>query len=168
MKKTLLLALTILLALPGFAKKGKHSKRMPIVSKKGIQSVTMHRTACFGRCPDYMVTINTDGMATYTGIRFTKDTGIFTKNIGKKAAMEIINGLADNKVDTCRNLYENRIPDLPGIRYTIVYKDSTKNISNANWGPTFLKLTADAIDHAGKKGDDNNSGWKRAEPGKKK
>lgn len=159
MKKILLVALAILLVAPAFAKHKKTKKtRNP---KSGIVSVTMRRTACFGRCPDYTIEINKNGMVTYTGLRFTPDTGIFQKKVTADQAMSVINQLTLNKVDTCRNLYENRIPDLPGIIYMVKYQDSTKRISNANWGPVFLKTIADDMDKIGKKTAENDAEWKK-------
>jgi len=158
MKNFLLTALLILSIAPVYAKQAKHKKKK---AKPAIESVTLHRTACFGRCPDYTVEISNDGWVTYTGIRFTPDTGVFRKNIGKSVAAGIMSRLQTNRVDTCRNLYENRIPDLPGITYTIQFADSTKKISNANFGPTFLSQTADDIDKLGRKSAENNEGWKK-------
>lgn len=110
----------------------------------------MHRTACYGRCPDYTIELNKDGNATYTGIRFVKDSGVYKKNIGSAQTMSVINKLLENHVDTCTDKYINRIPDLPGIVYTITYKDSVKKIFNANWGPQYLKDIATDMDNVGK------------------
>src|SRR5262245_18879573 len=55
------------------------TKKKPARSGE-IVSVGIHRTVCFGKCPDYKIEIDKDGTATYTAIRFTEDTGIFKKN----------------------------------------------------------------------------------------
>src|ERR1041385_8201332 len=38
--------------------------------------ITLERTACFGTCPMYKLTIDSDGTVTFNGERFTKTTGI--------------------------------------------------------------------------------------------
>ena len=79
MKKITLLILSMLLIGSVFA---RHHKRKKDKQPNSITSVSIHRTACYGRCPDYLVQISNDGTAIYTGKRFTADTGIFKKNIG--------------------------------------------------------------------------------------
>lgn len=155
MRKLLFLAL-VLITLAPLLSWGVKKKKLAVHSN--ISSVTMRRTACFGRCPEYKIEITRNGQVTYTGIRNVKDTGVYTRNIGYIKAMQIISKLNNNKVDTCRNLYDNRIPDLPGIIYQVAYKDSTKRISNAEWGPAYLKEIAEQIDAIGKPTDKT---WKK-------
>ena len=155
MKNLLIAIIAITLLQPVAAKTVKKKKSLP---KSAVRSVTMRRTACFGKCPDYTIEIKPAGNITYTGIRFVKDSGTYTKNIGTENAMKIINMFIANRIDTCKNTYENRIPDAPGLMFTIKFADSTKTIYNANWGPQFLKDISEAIDKAGKK---TGKGWKK-------
>ena len=120
----------------------------------------IYHSVCYGRCPEYSIEIADDGSATYTGKRFTEDTGIFKKNIGKAKAKEIIDFLSMNKVDTCKDLYENRIPDLPGITITINYPKRKKVIRNASFGPDFFRELSTKMDEAGRK-TETNTGWKK-------
>ncbi len=142
-----------------FAAKKKKPKKKT-TNKTEIVSVTMHRTACFGRCPTYKVEIDADGMATYRAIMFNDgDSGTYTKNIGAAKAAEVFNLMQQYRLDTCRENYPNRIPDLAGIILTIKYKNATKTIYNAHFGPAFLKNDiAGAIDGAGRKRDKT---WKK-------
>ncbi len=157
MRNLLLVIIAVLFFIPADA---RHKKRKAQKVTKGpIVSVMIHHTACFGRCPDYKVEISNDGTATYTGIRFVTDSGVFKKNIGIKRANDIFNIVMANRLDTCKKMYENRVPDLPGLYYTIKYKDSTKNILNAEWGPYILREIADSIEAVGKKTDNS---WKRS------
>ncbi len=43
--------------------------------KTSDDAITLERTACFGTCPMYKVTIASDGTVTFNGVRFTKITG---------------------------------------------------------------------------------------------
>ena len=157
MKKTSLAILGIAVCFAAFAQKTKVKKK--VTKDTGIVSVSVRRTGCFGHCPDYSIMINKSGVVTYTGNRFTPDTGIFTKNIGKARAAEVLAQFTAYQVDTCQELYENRIPDLPGLNYNIQYGDRNKKIFCANWGPHFLKELADTMDATGNK--TTKKGWKK-------
>lgn len=161
MKKLIFFTLVLITLAPLISWGIKKKKR---VNNNPIISVTMQRTACYGRCPEYKIEMDRYGNVNYTGIRNVSDTGMFTKNIGYPATMTILDKLNKNKVDTCRKLYETRIPDLPGIMYTITYKDSTKRILAAEWGPAYLKETAEDMDKIGKPTDKT---WKRIKAKKK-
>jgi hypothetical protein len=99
-----------------------------------------------------------DGTITWHSIRNTKDTGTFTKNVGKEVTADVMNNLMNNKVDTCRRMYFNRVPDLPGVGFTVQYADSTKEIRNANFGPMFLGEVANKLEELGKEHDGT---WQR-------
>jgi hypothetical protein len=144
MKKIILATLLVVIAFSAIAKRHKHKTKGQPANE--IVSVALRHTACFGRCPDYIVEVNKDGMATYTGVRFTHDSGLFRKNIGKAKAMEIINKFNTYMADTCKDRYEQRIEDLPGLTLTIKYNTKTKMIQNANLGPIGLRTIAGSID----------------------
>lgn len=156
MKKLTFLALVLITLAPllswGIKKKKRRQNNSPILS------VSMQRTGCYGKCPEYKIEMDKNGNVTYTGIRNVKDSGVYKKNIGYPATMAIINKLNENKIDTCSNKYRNPIPDLPGIIYTVTYKDSVKRIFSAEWGPHYLKETAEEIDAIGKP---TNKTWKK-------
>lgn len=154
-KRGLKIAL-IALILPcmAIAKSPKKVKRLPTVA-----SITMRRTACMGTCPDYSICLEANGQLTYTGYRFVKDSGVYTKVISSKLYNPIMNKVWQYRLDTCSRMYESRIADLPGIYYTIAYRDSVKQIFNANFGPEFLETLANELDQLGLKHDKT---WKKA------
>ena len=155
MKKIILVILSLVVFLPVIAKHKKSKKKKEAANP--ITYVKIFRTGCFGQCPTYMVQIDADGTATYSAIRFNDDTGIFKKNIGKAKAMEVLNEVNSYRPDTCKDEYDNRVPDVPGLNIQIKYTDKTKNILNAKYGPGYLQLLGNHIDAAGKKSD--NVGW---------
>lgn len=107
-----------------------------------MQYAQMWRSACFGHCPEYKIEVYKDGLVRYTGIRFVTDSGIYEKNIGTEKAAELLGLFVTYRVDTCKENYENIIPDLPGLGYTLRYNGKQKNIRNASFGPTFLAFIA--------------------------
>jgi hypothetical protein len=144
MKEIILTILVVLVGFSAFAKRHRHkAKSQPA---NDIISVALRHTACYGRCPDYIVEINKDGIATYTGVRFTPDSGVFTKNIGKVKAMKILNRFNAYRADTCQDRYTAKNPDFPGLTLTIKYDSKTKMILNANFAPIGLRTIAGSID----------------------
>src|SRR4051812_12046100 len=72
-------------------------------SAPAITSVYMMRTSCFGRCPNYVVIVKSNGMVEYQGRRFTKYTGVYEKNIGATRAQALLNQFKAYRVDTCQS-----------------------------------------------------------------
>jgi hypothetical protein len=122
-----------------------------IVTKRtsDITSIRMSRTACFGKCPEYTLTLSLDGKATYQGRRFTKYQGTYEKQFESTQVYNLFKEFERYKVDTCKDKYE-AIPDMAGMDYELVYrsKDDEKVIKNANspMAPKFLKGLADEMD----------------------
>lgn len=111
-----------------------------------ITSVYMMRTSCFGRCPNYVVIVNSNGRVEYQGRRFTKYTGVYEKMMGTAKTQAILDKFAAYRVDTCKTEYPNLISDVPGIYYKIMVNGKEKIISNAHFGPNFLRQLADVVD----------------------
>ena len=171
MKKITLVVLLLITGLSIFAKQSKHKKQKQQGNE--FMSLALHHTGCYGRCPTYIIEINRNGIATYTGIRFTPDSGIYTKKIGVTNAMEIINLANEYRIDTCKDRYENRVQDLPGINYTINFDNKTKPILNANYGPYFLAILKVKMDSVlDQKADESgllplDKSWHKATGGRK-
>lgn len=118
-------------------------------AQSNISSVRMHRTVCFGKCPEYILTINSDGKATYEGRHFATYQGIYEKQFDAKKAQALFNEYSRFRVDTCSSKYET-IPDMAGLHYEITYKgkDDEQKITNANspFAPKYLKGLAEEMD----------------------
>ena len=56
-----------------------------VAQKVERDQITLERTACFGPCPMYTLTITSDGKVKFDGKRFTKVTGPATGKISKQA-----------------------------------------------------------------------------------
>jgi hypothetical protein len=124
---------------------------------KTISYMRYERTACFGRCPAYMVEVYKNGTIRYTGRQFTEYTGVYERNIGTKKAQSILKKYATTRVDTCKEMYENNIPDMPGLMYVFTIGGKNKEILNAGFGPRFLETFAGEVDQIAKPG----IGWKK-------
>jgi len=126
-------------------------------AQKKISYVKMNRTACFGRCPVYSVEIYPTGLVRYSGQYFTDHQGVYETNIGKTKAQNLMKQFEKYRVDTCKNQYESRIADLPGIVFNIKYGKTNKRINNAHFGPDFLRTLAANVDSLSQV----NSHWKK-------
>jgi hypothetical protein len=115
-------------------------------SQPDVSYMKMYRTSCFGTCPSYSIELYKNGLVRYTGIRFIPDSGVYEKNIGTAKAQELLNMANTQRIDTLKNNYELAIADLPGINYTFKYGTTTKQVSNAHFGPTFLREIARDLD----------------------
>lgn len=129
---------------------------------RGLSAVSMRRGACFGRCPEYTITVHSDGLAQYASIRNAEPIGNFQKNIGTKKAQDLLREFMDHHADTCRELYEAKIADLPGLTYTLTINGKEKMIHNANFGPTYLMDLSNEIDQLGP----IDTSWKKFVPKK--
>ena len=112
-----------------------------------ITYVRMERTPCFGRCPHYALELRDDGMARYSGYRFTDHQGVYEIGIGSLQAKDLLAKLAAYRPDTCQSDYEVLISDIPGVNYRIEFSNQEmKEIYNGHFGPAFLKEFAQSLD----------------------
>jgi hypothetical protein len=145
----LLASITVIAACAQSRKAG--SKKTTVASKtpaalKGLSSVTLRRSACFGRCPEYIATIHSDGLAEYAGSRYATPLGVYKKNIGAAEAQKLLKSFMAHRADTCSELYESRIADLPGLHYILTINGKKKIINNANFGPPYLLELGEEMD----------------------
>jgi hypothetical protein len=122
-----------------------------------VTSATMQRGACFGRCPEYKLTIKSDGTVIYQGARNAPSLGTYQKNIGAEEATKVLNEFSQYRVDTLQDTYRQTISDVPGLGYTFVINGREKSVGNANFGPTFLLSMAELMDNYGKV----DANWKK-------
>jgi hypothetical protein len=52
--------------------------------------ITIERTPCYGRCPDYKVTISADGAVVFEGRRFVKTVGTAASRISQERFQELL------------------------------------------------------------------------------
>ena len=137
--------------------KSKTSASASSAGVRGLTAIAMRRGACFGRCPEYTITINSNGLVEYNGTRNTTPIGVYEKNIGAEKAQAMLKQFMDNRVDTCSAIYTARIADVPAISYTLTLNGQKRQIVNANFGPHYLVDLSDEMDELGKVDDS----WKK-------
>ena len=77
--------------------------------------VALERTACFGACPIYKVTIASDGTVTFEGRRFVKTTGAATAKIKPEDFNRLVNEFEKLNYFSLRDQYINAADGCAGF-----------------------------------------------------
>jgi hypothetical protein len=111
--------------------------------------ITLARSVCFGTCPNYKLTIYSDGKVSYEGIRFVKKVG--------KASGRISRAQLDELVMEFTNIYYFNLPDsfqpgdktcpeaatdMPSATTSLTWRGRSKKITHYYGcsGPSTLEL----------------------------
>lgn len=121
------------------------AQRVSAQDKDQITEVTLERTACYGTCPMYKVTLKSDGTIIYEGQRFVETLGTYTGTAyGFERLAQLI--LAANYFNL-KDEYTRPITDMPSAITSVVRGGKRKVISNyADTGPVELWGIEMAID----------------------
>jgi hypothetical protein len=113
-----------------------------------ITSVELHRTTCFGKCPDYRLKMMADGSVTYVGRTYAPYKGTFEKKLSAEQVQALFKDFERFRVDTAKETYQT-IPDLPGMNFEIVYangKEQSIKRGESPFAPKFLMGLAERMD----------------------
>jgi acetamidase/formamidase len=99
--------------------------------------ITLSRTACFGTCPIYTVTITSDGVVTFNGERFVKNAGLAQGRIDKSAFRDLVREfekldyfkLPDEFVPGTK-VCPKTITDMPSANTSIRLNGKTKRVAH--------------------------------------
>ncbi|HYX30979.1 MAG TPA: DUF6438 domain-containing protein, partial [Pyrinomonadaceae bacterium] len=114
--------------------------------------ITLERTACFGSCPVYKLTIKSDGGVTFDGARFTKTIGVATGKISPAEFRSLVSEFEKLDYFSLSDAYmpgtkecPQRITDMPSANTSIRLNGRTKSVAHyygcGNEG-VLAKLTA--------------------------
>lgn len=120
--------------------KGVHAmipKSIFVEQKGSDDSITLERTACFGTCPMYKVTITSDGTVTFNGVRFTKTTGMAKGKITAEDFRQLVSEFENIDYFSLPDSYApgtpvcpQRITDMPSANTSIRLKGKTKSVAH--------------------------------------
>ncbi|HEX8891081.1 MAG TPA: DUF6438 domain-containing protein [Pyrinomonadaceae bacterium] len=107
------------------------------LDKDQITEVTLERTACYGTCPIYKVTLSSDGTIIYEGERFVQMMGTYKGTAyGFDRLAKLI--LAENYFNL-KDEYTRPITDMPSAVTSVVRGGKRKTIVDyAGTGPVEL------------------------------
>lgn len=124
-----------------------------------IEAVSMHRSACYGRCPVYSVTVKSDGAVIFQGLEHVKAVGDSNQRISAARVTELAKAIDDLGYWTWKNQYRSEedgcaavATDHPGVDIEVRRGGVTKRVSYY-YGCKGLPV-ADQIDRLSKTIDD--------------
>ncbi|HEY93685.1 MAG TPA: hypothetical protein G4O15_01945 [Dehalococcoidia bacterium] len=127
MKKLLVILLVGCLALTGLAACNTEEEILDLNSV----IITLERTACYGFCPIYSLTIHGNGTVIYEGQDFVETTGRVETVISKEKVKQLISEFEKTDYDSLKDSYTERtITDAPSVITSITRNGKTKTIEH--------------------------------------
>ncbi|MCP5346229.1 MAG: DUF6438 domain-containing protein [Gammaproteobacteria bacterium] len=127
-----------------------------------VTSISLQRTACFGICPVYAVTIYSDGLVEFHGERFVESAGDFQYRIEQEdfaslaAFAEQIDFFSldtEYRYKTGPNGERIAVSDLPSRITTVEKAGESKTVLNYFGGPEALTAFENLIDQLARTAD---------------
>mgnify|MGYP001333116729 CR=1 FL=1 len=122
-----------------------HKKLHASLSKDVV--IRFERTACFGSCPSYILTIHQDGKAKYEGLEWAPRKGLFKAEIDQEIIDSIRRKAEEIGFFSLQDVYDNEyITDLPSAITTLKSIKYFKTVVNRYQGPETLRTFERFID----------------------
>lgn len=101
---------------------------------------TLERGACFGRCPIYKVKIYSSGYASYEGVNFVDQIGLYKSQFSEKELTDIAIKGVEFGLDTMALSYDQpRVTDLPTTHIGTLIEGKLKTIKMRYGYPESLR-----------------------------
>jgi len=125
------------------------------IDLEGFEKITLARTACYGFCPTYEVTIYADGLVVYQGY---ENVGVLGERRGSatpEAIAELVRAAQQLNFFELEGKYEYKlnedgkpytITDQPSRIMTLAMNGKSKEVEQYFGGPEALRALADQID----------------------
>ena len=110
--------------------------------------IKLERTACYGRCPVYVVSIDARGNVTYDGTGFVKVTGRQTDRVPASRVAALVDTVDRIRFFDLDDKYRQLITDLPTTFVTVTRDGRTKRIEDYFGAPKSLSDLERQIDDA--------------------
>ena len=111
-----------------------------------LSQIRMERSPCFGKCPSYVITIQSNGALQYEGRNNAPFTGKRTAKLTPAQTKKLFKQFEQQKLKSLKSVYPVIASDLPHLHYTFHWGKKSKTVKNAELGPAYLKRFADDID----------------------
>ena len=93
--------------------------------------ITLERTACYGFCPIYSLTIHGDGTVIYEGEDFVETVGKAETIISIEKVEQLISEFEKVNYDSLKDTYtEKTITDAPSVITSITRNEKTKTVEH--------------------------------------
>jgi TonB family protein len=132
----------------------------PPVSVDNEDYVKLSRSGCYGTCPVYEVTINSNGDVTWNGSAFVSSTGIVHSRIEAEAAIAFIKQFQLPKFWALCTGYDASVTDSSTTEIKVQIGGKSKTVWNyASSAPAWLETFEEATDAVA-----NTHVWRHGEP----
>lgn len=154
--KTLLYSAIVLLMITSCKTKEKTAGTPSGEQALSTVSFSMEKTACFGRCPVYTLTINgATHKATYVGTQNVDKTGTHQKDISDETLKSLKDAFDKAKFMEMKDEYNKpQVTDLPSTYVSYTDAGKTKKIRDRYEAPVELKNLEKLLEEIG-----NSEGW---------
>lgn len=112
-----------------------------------ITAITIEKTPCFGMCPWYYLTIESNGNVTYTGKKDAVFDGVMPGKLSKAEVSKLFTKYQSRPYWKLPSSYKSQVADLSKTHILIKSGTKTKTVKNANEGPDWLKNLIQDIDN---------------------
>ena len=108
---------------------GCNSTMTPVPNDIKEVVITLERTACFGVCPVYTLTIYGDGRIVYEGMRNVRIEGTITTTISEDKIKQLITEFQKIDYFSLKDSYEERnATDMPSAYTSLTVNGKTKTV----------------------------------------
>jgi len=113
-------------------------------SKKGKPNyessvITMEKTACYGKCPVYTITIYGTGKAEYEGRKNVKKLGKYQMQLNPDETLKIFKAFDASNFSDFQSEYDTGVTDVPSTIISFFHRGYKKNIKDRMAAPEELK-----------------------------
>jgi hypothetical protein len=110
-------------------------------SKQSFESsvIVLEKTACYGKCPVYMITIYGTGKAEYEGKKNVKKLGRYEKQLSRDETMKLFRAFDASNFSDFQSEYDTGATDVPSTLISFLHRGYKKNIKDRMGAPEELK-----------------------------
>ena len=101
--------------------------------------IFMKRTACYGTCPQYTVSIYKNGVIHYEGKLFVDKIGCFSSNIPMKQVKNLELALKQIDFFSLESVYQAPMTDVPSVITKVVLDNQEHKVIDQFQGPKELR-----------------------------
>lgn len=106
----------------------------------------MKRTPCYGTCPQYQVTIFSNGLIKYEGKRYVDKIGCFHSKLSRKKIENIISLVYEINYFKMDSEYLSNVTDLPSVVTEVLVNGNNHSVVDEKISETKLNILYDEID----------------------
>ena len=130
-----------------------------ITSSNSSAIITLERTACYGTCPIYSLSIYKNGKTKYFGLEYVQQTGLHQSSISKSDLNYLLSFAHDNEYGNLQDEYRTiidtaddgtpiklTVSDLPTKITSLLINGDRKIVENYFGGPDWLSSFEKKID----------------------